>query len=154
MKSVTLSDEERIRLAGMVGCVVEFKARNFKAARWQKAFLRTLHLNKDGDWVTLKYVSGEYTGDTSCLIIRRFRRSQQKREGAGMTSKAVVWAIGFGGRIAHAWDQVGIYATHFRARCNPRLTYGNGWNASGQPRCHKCEKLASDQTQVPRKGEA
>lgn len=77
----TLPDKERVRLARMVGCVVEFKARNFKAATWQKAFLRTLHLNKDGDWVTLKYVSGEYTGDASCWTIRRFRRTQEPRKG-------------------------------------------------------------------------
>lgn len=72
----TLSGKERVRLAGMVGCVVEFKTRNFKAATWQRAFLRTLHLNREGDWVTLEYVGGKYTGDPSCWQIRRFRKTK------------------------------------------------------------------------------
>lgn len=70
MNSATLPDRERVRLAALVGSIVRFKARNIAAAKWEHAFLRTLHLNRDGDWATLKYKSGEWTGDPSCWIIR------------------------------------------------------------------------------------
>jgi hypothetical protein len=68
-----------------------------------------------------------------------------------VTTKAVKWAIGFGGRIAHVWNQVGTYTTQFMALCNPTLTYGSGWDASGYPHCPKCEKLVSNRSQEERK---
>lgn len=63
-------DSERVQLAALVGRIVLFKARNIKAAKWETAILRTLHLSGDGDWATLKYKSGEWTGDPSCWIIK------------------------------------------------------------------------------------
>ena len=63
-----------------------------------------------------------------------------------MTSEALRWSVGFGGRIAHVWNQVGTYTTQFVALCNPKLIYGNGWSAEGYRRCPKCEKLANVKT--------
>jgi hypothetical protein len=63
-----------------------------------------------------------------------------------MTSKTLRWSVGFGGRVAHAWNQVGVYRTEFAALCSPSLSYGNGWDATGYKRCSKCEKLVNVQT--------
>lgn len=65
-----------------------------------------------------------------------------------MTSaKAPIWRVGRGGRVAHAWHQVGTYISEFAALCDPSLLFGNGWTASGYKRCGKCEKLVSVQSQ-------
>lgn len=58
-----------------------------------------------------------------------------------MTSTTYIWRLGFGGRILHAWHQVGTYTSKFAALCRPGLKYGNGWEAPSYDRCHKCEKL-------------
>lgn len=64
-----LGRHERAKLALLVGKEVQFKARNV-GSTWEDAFLHTLHLNKDGDWVTLKYRSGEATGGADDWMIR------------------------------------------------------------------------------------
>lgn len=65
-----LGRHERAKLALLVGKEVQFKVRNRNVAPWQDGFLRTLHLNKDGDWITLKYRSGESTGNADDWLIR------------------------------------------------------------------------------------
>lgn len=60
-----------------------------------------------------------------------------------MTTERVVWSLGFGGRIAHAWRQVGTHVSQFAALCNPALKYGDGYNCAAYKRCAKCEKLVS-----------
>ncbi len=63
-----------------------------------------------------------------------------------MTSVRIIWRIGFGGRILHAWHQVGTYRTQFAALCNPRLKYAGGIDAPNYKRCGKCEKLVDAQS--------